>query len=225
MENLKIDYEVYSKQGNRHFENQDAVRVGCTNDTNCFYCCMSDGASFCPKAKAVAWCTVDNAEKILRKENSGCINQKNGNRIAKEIILNIRSSLYQYATKNDLNFDELCSTLIIFCINLETNEYMIIHIGDGLVGNIDDKDSVKMLSFPQNGITSSYTYFCNNDNVFEKSLRIYYGKIERNSSVIVATDGVYENSNIFNILPKKIKKTNNGDDATFCLINLSSATV
>ena len=51
----KISYEIYSEAGTYHkqhgIENQDAIRVGCSNDTNCFYCCMSDGASFCPKAE------------------------------------------------------------------------------------------------------------------------------------------------------------------------------
>ena len=224
----KISYEIYSEAGTYHkqhgIENQDAVRVGCSNDTNCFYCCMSDGASFCPKAENVAWCTVDNDEKVLRKESISSINENDGKRIAKEIVLKIRSSLYQYAIKNDLEFEKLCSTLIIFYINLETKEYMIIHIGDGLVGNIDEENSVEMLSFPQNGITPRYTYFCNNNNVFKKSLRIYFGKIKKNSSVIVATDGVYEQSNIFNILPKQIKQTKHCDDATFCLINLSIST-
>ena len=143
----KISYEIYSEAGTYHkqhgIENQDAVRVGCSNDTNCFYCCMSDGASFCPKAENVAWCTVDNAEKVLRKESISSINENDGKRIAKEIVLKIRSSLYQYAIKNDLEFEKLCSTLIIFYINLETKEYMIIHIGDGLVGNIDEENSLR----------------------------------------------------------------------------------
>ena len=101
----KISYEIYSEAGTYHkqhgIENQDAIRVGCSNDTNCFYCCMSDGASFCPKAENVAWCTVDNAEKVLRKESISSINENDGKRIAKEIVLKIRSSLYQYAIKND----------------------------------------------------------------------------------------------------------------------------
>ena len=69
-------------------------------------------------------------------------------------------------------------------------KYLIVHIGDGVIGMLDSNDNLSVLSNPDNGEYANYTYFT---TCFDsKKVRIYRGNIEDINGLVMMSDGVEE---------------------------------
>lgn len=112
--------------------------------------------------------------------------------------------------------EELSSTLLFVVI--KNDKFIAGHIGDGVIGKLDDKNQITVLSKPQNGKSNNLTWFTTS-SYNPHRLRIYSGNIENISGFILMSDGVelglYDSENvslvpitgsIINLLSKNTQK-------------------
>jgi len=70
------------------------------------------------------------------------------------------------------------------------SKYLIVHIGDGVVGMLDSNDILSVLSNPDNGEYANYTYFTT--CLDPKRVRLYGGYIKDLNGLVLMSDGVEE---------------------------------
>lgn len=105
-----------------------------------------------------------------------------------ELIRVIRNTLSKLSEEHHADLSEFSSTIIAVAVDANTNDYLIIHLGDGSVVGINGENSTIMLSAPDNGITSKYTWLTTSTDAM-KHLRIYKGSIENLKRIVLLTDG------------------------------------
>lgn len=105
-----------------------------------------------------------------------------------EMIRIIRKRIDGLAEKYQVQKEEFSSTLIICAVDNTTGEFMITHLGDGCVVGVNDKEEVRMISAPENGITVKYTWLTTSENAFSH-LRVMFGNIRRHEKIYIMSDG------------------------------------
>ena len=104
-----------------------------------------------------------------------------------KIIHSIRTRLGIKAKKHNKNKQELASTLLF--VSIKKNKFIAGHIGDGIIGIIDEKGEAIVLSEPENGEFANTTYFTTSEN-YRYHLRLYRGEIDNNyNSFFMMSDG------------------------------------
>ncbi|WP_296133980.1 protein phosphatase 2C domain-containing protein [uncultured Eubacterium sp.] len=211
----KISYEIYSEAGTYHkqhgIENQDAIKVGMKDDY--FFCAISDGCGSSKYAKQAA-------EVVVEVSTDFCYDlvlKNNKIESLKELPYVLQLELQNKSQILNLDFNELKSTLVLFVLNLKTKRYYIAHIGDGIVICGD-----QVLSYPENGMTSQFTYFANQEDVL-KHFRINTG-ILKNQSVLISTDGLFDNCYNTNDYIKRFNRNRAikmRDDMSYCKLQFS----
>lgn len=211
----KISYEIYSEAGTYHkqhgIENQDAIKVGMKDDY--FFCAISDGCGSSKYAKQAA-------EVVVEVSIDFCYDlvlKNNKIESLKELPYVLQLELQNKSQILNLDFNELKSTLVLFVLNLKTKRYYIAHIGDGIVICGD-----QVLSYPENGMTSQFTYFANQEDVL-KHFRINTG-ILKNQSVLISTDGLFDNCYNTNDYIKRFNRNRAikmRDDMSYCKLQFS----
>lgn len=211
----KISYEIYSEAGTYHKQhgigNQDAIKVGMKDDY--FFCAISDGCGSSQYAKQAA-------ETVVEASTDFCYDlvlKNNKIESLKELPYILQLELQNKSQALNLDFNELKSTLVLFVLNLKTKRYYIAHIGDGIVICGD-----QVLSYPENGMTSQFTYFANQEDVL-KHFRINTG-ILKNQSVLISTDGLFNNCYNTNDYIKRFNRNRAiemCDDMSYCKLQFS----
>ncbi len=210
----KISYEIYSEAGTYHkqhgIENQDAIKVGMKDDY--FFCAISDGCGSSKYAKqaaeAVVEVSIDFCYDLVLKNNKI--------ESLKELPYILQLELQNKSQILNLDFNELKSTLVLFVLNLKTKRYYIAHIGDGMVICGD-----QVLSYPENGMTSQFTYFANQEDILEH-FRISTG-ILKNQCALISTDGLFFNccnTNDYIRRSKGIYMIKPNDDVNYCRLEI-----
>lgn len=103
-----------------------------------------------------------------------------------KIIHSIRTRVGIKAKKYNKDKQEFASTLLF--VSIKNNNFIAGHIGDGIIGAIDAKGAVVMLSEPETGEFANSTYFTTSEN-YRCHLRLYRGKIENFNSFFLMSDG------------------------------------
>ena len=106
-----------------------------------------------------------------------------------KIIHSIRTRLGIKAKKFNQKKEELASTLLF--VSIKNNKYIAGHIGDGIIGIIDEKGDAIVLSEPENGEFANTTYFTTSEN-YKYHLRLYRGEIDNYNSFFLMSDGAAE---------------------------------
>lgn len=106
-----------------------------------------------------------------------------------EIIRVIRNTLSELSRQYDAELSEFSSTLLIMAIDTVTNNYFTIHLGDGAILAVTDNECI-MLSEPENGITSRYTWLTTSCNAMHH-IRLYSGSVKDLGlrRIVLLTDG------------------------------------
>ncbi len=214
----KISYEIFSKRGKLHEkqgkENEDAINIITNGDY--MFVILSDGAGSGPLPKMSSQCTVDEVGKACSNYSNElfCTNEQ-----LEMMVFKLQSALEKIAYKNGYKLKDMMATLIIFGINIKSKEYITIHVGDGLVAEKNNKNW-EILSYPENKISSKYTFFPNSSEVFDH-LRVKRGIIEKNSAFFISTDGFYENCTTTKQFLNQIQNKNINsilDDVSYCKV-------
>lgn len=105
-----------------------------------------------------------------------------------ELIRVIRDTVSELASNNGAEKSEFASTLVVLAYDIHTGNYMIVHLGDGsIIGRKKDGD-ISMISSPENGLTTNYTWLTTSQEALYH-LRIGFGNINNYSRIIMITDG------------------------------------
>jgi serine/threonine protein phosphatase PrpC len=184
-----INFKVASglMQGVSHKESntpcEDAVMV--VNKSKCKFFGVADGAGYAQYAKEAAEIILKMLPFELELNSDKYLDSKN---IAFELTKYIESVIYTYSIMYKIDFHELASTLIgVFIIN---DMYIQIHVGDGLLIGVNDKNELKLLSEPFHGKFSNYTVFCNTTHQIDR-VRVKVGNIsDIVNGLLICSDGI-----------------------------------
>jgi len=115
----------------------------------------------------------------------------------------IEKELFQFANTKGIDFKELSSTLLFVAI--KNDNFIIGHIGDGVIGALSNDDKINTISYPENGEYSNSTYFTTSIK-YKQRLRLLKGKITNTKGFILMSDGAEES--LFDKRKKELSEVN-----------------
>lgn len=148
---------------------------------------LADGAGSCMFSEKGAEIVTKEISKIINSVFDSVFDNKID--IQTYIISSLTRKLLEFSKSNDLSIKDLSSTLLF--VSIKDNRYIAGHIGDGVIGYKNMKNTINVLSHPDNGEYSNSTYFVTSSNA-HKYLRIYKGNLNEIDGFILMSDGSEE---------------------------------
>lgn len=145
---------------------------------------VSDGCSSAQEAETAAKLSVEFSIKYLQEANWGIMTEN-------EIIDDFIDSLQRHLGNSGKEYEELSATLVTVSFNKETNEYVIISVGDGLVFSYDQSYSSNLIVSPFNRDGDSSRTCFGNDFDVKQNIQIIKGNIltEGYFGFVICSDG------------------------------------
>ncbi len=107
------------------------------------------------------------------------------------IINRIRKKLVQLSDNYQADICEFSSTVLALAIDSKTGMYMFVHLGDGgIIGKRTD-GSLYVVSGPDNGITSAYTWLTTSQSALSH-VQIGFGNVTKYNRMVMFSDGATE---------------------------------
>ncbi|WP_418473988.1 protein phosphatase 2C domain-containing protein [Frisingicoccus sp.] len=122
-------------------------------------------------------------------ENFDEILQQKAMDIKTHILKAVRHIIKKMTDAFELPYEEFASTLMVLCIDNDSELYCGIHLGDGIM--VCKDNGFKVLSYPTNGLERRQTCLTISEGAFEE-MKILKGKIQGISEIILMSDGTYE---------------------------------
>ena len=110
-----------------------------------------------------------------------------------DFISNIRAALFHMSQDVNTSVKSFGATCIAVAVNKTTGEMLCIHLGDGCVLAQKETGDLQVISHPQNGISKTYTNLTTSFTGTD-SIRIFAGTINSYSSILLASDGWFSES-------------------------------
>lgn len=133
--------------------------------------------------------------------------------VAYNLLLQVEREIVKLSEEYDASYRDFASTLLGFCIDEKRNQYVAVHLGDGMILVKDDMDKMKVFSAPINGGKNG-TIVSVSEHALEYT-GIYRGNLDGIRTIILMSDGVYsKEKNLETFIRSTIKnfQTNGGDD-------------
>jgi uncharacterized protein YsxB (DUF464 family) len=146
---------------------------------------LADGAGSAKLSHLGAECVINSASDFIADNFLSLIENSDGRQVKLLILETINANLEKIAEEYECTLNDLASTLLLVAVCEEW--YIIIHIGDGVIGYLDGTD-LKIASFPDNGEYSNITTFVTSSNA-PISMRLFKGNINDISGFIIMSDG------------------------------------
>lgn len=105
-----------------------------------------------------------------------------------ELIRVVRETISKMASNKQVEKAEYASTLVVLAYDTYTGNYAIIHLGDGSIIGRKKDGGISMLSSPENGLTTGYTWLTTSQEAL-LHLRIGFGCIQDFKRIVMITDG------------------------------------
>lgn len=125
---------------------------------------------------------------VVCKGISQMIQYEHVDELRYELIRVARSKIAEMALIGEEEKTEYASTIVVFAYDSQTDDYVLIHLGDGGILGQKKDGEVIMLSSPENGLTTNYTWLTTSQEALNH-LRIGFGKINGYKRVLMITDG------------------------------------
>lgn len=119
--------------------------------------------------------------------------------IAYNLMLQIERKMGELSEEYGVNYEELASTLLAFCIDEQQKKYCAVHLGDGVIAVKDNSETIELLSLPLNGMSRNQTILTTSEKVLEY-FKIYRGNIDEIKGVMLVSDGIYDGKEDFEYL-------------------------
>lgn len=125
--------------------------------------------------------------------------------VIKAEVIEIEKKVLYNLSQQGFNVEDYESTMMILLISEKHKRFKWMHIGDGLILKERSSGEMEIVSYPQNGITSQFT-FTTTSKPHERYLRMGEGNLEDIKRFMLFTDGA--------IAPfyKERKLTETGED-------------
>ena len=99
-----------------------------------------------------------------------------------------RDTISKLSLTKEVEKTEFASTLLVLAYDIQTGDYVIIHLGDGGIVVRNKDDEIYMLSQPENGLTTNYTWLTTSQESLHH-IRIGFGNIKAFKRILMVTDG------------------------------------
>lgn len=181
-----IDKKFIKKDIKRKFhKNKKATKIS-RNTLDCqntFYgLSLADGAGSCKHSDIGAELITKRILQYLKLNFDNLFKDEN----IRLTLINYIENELKKRTTNNISFKDLSSTLLFIAI--KNNQFIIGHIGDGVIGMLDSKNNLRTISKPDNGEFSNSTFFTTSIKYRER-LRILKGTLKSANGFILMSDG------------------------------------
>jgi len=105
------------------------------------------------------------------------------------LIRFIEKELKILAKSKQIGIKELSSTLLFIAI--KNDKFIMGHIGDGVIGMLNQDDDLKIISYPENGEYANSTFFTTSTS-HKHRLRMLKGTLKSSKGFIMMSDGAEE---------------------------------
>jgi serine/threonine protein phosphatase PrpC len=146
---------------------------------------LADGAGSAKLSHFGAECVINSASDFIADNFFSLIENSDGRQVKLLILETINADLEKIAEEHECTLNDLASTLLLVAVS--SDRYIIIHIGDGIIGYLDGTD-LKIASFPDNGEYPNITTFVTSKSALA-SMRLFKGNINDISGFIIMSDG------------------------------------
>lgn len=154
---------------------------------------LADGAGSCKFSHIGAEIVTKDVLTYLKSNFATLLKIKSA---SNKVLNYVEDRIAFEARKREIQSKDLSSTLLFVVVKNGT--YIAGHIGDGVIGCIDKKNKVSVLSHPDNGEYSNYTFFTTSKN-YPNRLKIMKGETADILGFILMSDGtansLYDNRN------------------------------
>lgn len=130
---------------------------------------------------------LENIEKLEKMRNS---------QIITTILLVVHRVIKKYMERYSLKceqVEEFASTLLVICIDLEKEQYLALHLGDGIIICKEKTGNARVISYPFQGRSMQETCLTTSQNLLDY-VKIRRGKMENITGILMCSDGVYESN-------------------------------
>ena len=149
---------------------------------------LADGAGSASLSHHGAQVVVESIAEYIANRFDELVNTSDGVTVKSNIIAYLLEQLKVVAEKHQCELKSLASTLL--CVAVKDNRYMIIHLGDGVIGYLKE-NSINIASSPTNGEFANSTYFVTSNRAVEH-LKIMKGYLNNISGFVLMSDGSAE---------------------------------
>lgn len=149
---------------------------------------LADGAGSCANSDLGADLSACNILTFVEKKFDKLLDIS-PTKISNLLISYLEKDLEKTAKQRKIKFNTLSSTLLFIAI--KNDKFIIGHIGDGVIGMLDNNNEIKVISRPENGEFSNTTFFTTSTN-YPDRLRILKGTLRNAVGFILMSDGPEE---------------------------------
>ena len=107
----------------------------------------------------------------------------------KFLLKHIEEKLESHAIDKEYKLKDLSSTLLFVAV--KKKQCIFGHIGDGVIGILDNQDNLQVISLPENGEYANSTFFTTSTD-YKDRLRIKTGTLTQTTGFILMSDGAGE---------------------------------
>lgn len=166
---------------------EDIIRTDTTSDLHMFG--LADGQSgkkYCREGGKEVLNAV--FKFIAAKGITQLLQYEHIDELQYELIKVVRDTISALALSEGADKTEFASTLVILAYDIYTGNYILVHLGDGCIMAQKADKQIFMLSAPENGLTTSYTWLTTSQEALAH-LRIGFGNIGAYKRIMILTDG------------------------------------
>ena len=176
----------YQKKGKRREICNDSIL--CTRKNRKIFAGVADGAGNGKCSLEGSRITLNAVYRYLLEKNlktylNGYLDQRQY-----EIITAIRREIDDAAMKNHCESEDYASTLCSVCCDLDTGDFILINLGDGMILGNTTEQKMRIISGAENWFTKNHTYLTTTDGAFYH-IRVAQGNLDMFSDIILMTDG------------------------------------
>ena len=171
---------------------------------------LADGAGSASHSHFGAECVVRTISHLMVKHFQDYIACDDGRKVKEEIIRELRQQLEEEAQNRKCLLKDLASTMLFVAIR--EDQFIIAHIGDGVIGYLEGKSELKVASSPDNGEFANITTFVTS-NEATISMRLFKGTINNKNAFVLMSDGTEQSfynkqtNKLANVIVKLMYKT------------------
>lgn len=186
--NPNIQVRYFQSTGTTHRFCEDAIAISNKNPRYIFAAC-ADGQSGKKHCHAGANAALSFLCDYFVTNSVSELQIRFPDEIQYEIISGIRSHLNALAVQYHTDISEFASTMCAMACDLETDSFLVAHLGDGCIIGVTKDNQLQIISPPENGLTNHYTYLTTSPNALSH-VRLTWGTLSHYQAIYLMTDGV-----------------------------------
>ena len=146
---------------------------------------LADGSGSAKLSHFGAESIVESVSAFVANNFQKLVENTDGKQVKRDIMGELKRTLVEKSAELDCKVNDLASTLLLVAVH--GDKYIIVHIGDGVVGYLDGSE-LKVASSPDNGEFANVTTFVTSNEALI-SMRLFKGDIKNISGFVIMSDG------------------------------------